>query len=332
MKALVALVLTSAWLAAPAIANDSVAEVGTGGLLLGRTDAIEMTSEDLFLSMDRVTVDYVFTNKTDAAVRTVVAFPMPDIDTRPQTMVSLPGEGDDFLGFTVEVDGKAVNPTLQQHAYANGVDVTGQIVAAGLPLAPFSQEAYQRVQSLRGETLIALAALGAVSGEIGDGQVGPDTYIEPAWVLKSAYWWEMTFPPNQAIRVRHQYRPSVGGSAGLFFLMAGEDGTKADPAMVEKYCMDDVFLRAARKRQEAMSSGGPGYYESRISYVLTTGANWAGPIRSFRLTIDKGRPDNLVSFCGENVRRTGPTTFVMEQTDFWPSRDLDILFAVKADQ
>ena len=66
--------------------------------------------------------------------------------------------------------------------------------------------------------------------------------------------------------------------------------------------------------------------EQRIEYVLTTGGNWAlGTIGDFKLTIDKGDPDNLVSFCGENVRKTGPTTFEMTAKDFYPERDLDIL-------
>ncbi|TIT62302.1 MAG: DUF4424 domain-containing protein, partial [Mesorhizobium sp.] len=46
--------------AAPALANDSVAELGTGGLILSRSDAVAMQSEDLFISPQKVTVDYVF--------------------------------------------------------------------------------------------------------------------------------------------------------------------------------------------------------------------------------------------------------------------------------
>ena len=38
-----------------------------------------MDSEDLFLSKDVVRVKYRFTNRTDASVDTLVAFPLPDI-------------------------------------------------------------------------------------------------------------------------------------------------------------------------------------------------------------------------------------------------------------
>ncbi len=60
--------------------------------------------------------------------------------------------------------------------------------------------------------------------------------------------------------------------------------------------------------------------------MLTTGRNWKGPIGTFRLTIDKGRPDNLVSLCTEGVRKTGPTTFVVEREDFEPEDDLKLMF------
>ena len=45
--------------------------------------------------------------------------------------------------------------------------------------------------------------------------------------------------------------------------------------------------------------------------TVATAGNWLGPIGRFELTVDKGSPDVLVSFCGDGVRRTGPTTFTL---------------------
>ena len=53
-----------------------------------------------------------------------------------------------------------------------------------------------------------------------------------------------------------------------------------------------------------------------------------------RLTIDKGRPENLVSFCWDGkVTKTSPTTFEMEATDWWPpyGRELEILILNRND-
>jgi hypothetical protein len=67
------------------------------------------------------------------------------------------------------------------------------------------------------------------------------------------------------------------------------------------------------------------FTETRINYVLKTGANWAGPIGAFRLVVDKGAPQNLVSFCGDSVAKIGPTRFEMRGHDFRPAADLHVL-------
>lgn len=85
--------------------------------------------------------------------------------------------------------------------------------------------------------------------------------------------------------------------------------------------MDDAFVAAARRKRAA------GYYlsETWIDYVLVTGANWSGPIRDFRLVVDKGSADHLVSFCGEGVTRISPTQFEIRRSNYTPTRDLSVL-------
>ena len=90
-----------------------------------------------------------------------------------------------------------------------------------------------------------------------------------------------------------------------------------------KYCIDDAFLRAYRKTKTP--EGGDTYFENRVDYILTTAGNWAGSIGNFHVVIDKGAPENLVSFCGEDVQKTGPTTFEMTKTDFYPDKNLAVL-------
>ena len=62
-----------------------------------------------------------------------------------------------------------------------------------------------------------------------------------------------------------------------------------------------------------------------IEYILVTGANWSGPIKNFRLVVDKGSSDNLVSFCGQGVRKISPTQFEIRAADFTPTSNLSIL-------
>lgn len=54
--------------------------------------------------------------------------------------------------------------------------------------------------------------------------------------------------------------------------------------------------------------------------------NWQGGcIGRYHLTIDKERAQDIVSFCGDGVKKTGPTTFEIEATDYDPSRNIDVL-------
>jgi len=93
-----------------------------------------------------------------------------------------------------------------------------------------------------------------------------------------------------------------------------------------EYCVDAGFLAALDR---ASARHGPRKQivlpDRRIDYVLTTGANWRAPIASFRLVVDKGAPGNLVSFCGDDVRRLSPTRFEMRKTSWRPDRDLKVL-------
>jgi len=95
---------------------------------------------------------------------------------------------------------------------------------------------------------------------------------------------------------------------------------------VRKYCIDRDFLSTVeRARRTAKADYGAPFSEQRIDYILKTGANWSGPIRDFRLVVDKGDPDSLVSFCGSGVRKIAPTQFEMRANDFVPQTDLSLL-------
>lgn len=316
-------------LAAPAFANDTTAELKTGGLVYLQSPDIAMEEEDLYISMEEVRVDYVFRNTSDADIAAVVAFPMPDVEGGSQSDIAVgDAEADNFLGFSVTQDGAAFQPELDQRVVALGIDRTEDLRRAGVPLLPYSEKTFEALKALPEEVRADLFAKGMLLKDVYDLGQGEIIDWRPLWTLKSAYWWKTTFPKGKPTRVSHRYAPSVGGTVAISFLDNGKPAYNYAEYR-PRYCLDDAFLKTAAKLEKGAYSGtGPNYTESWVSYVLTTGANWAGGIGRFRLTVDKGKPENYVSFCGEGVRKTGPTTFTMEKTDFTPEKDLHILFLV----
>ena len=329
------IVLTAALavLAAPALANDSTAELGTGGLILSRSDAIAMQREDLFISAEKVTVDYVFHNNTDKDVEAIVAFPMPDIAGDPEEMPAIPeNQSDNFLGFEVTIDGAAAKPQLEQKVFALGIDISAELKAQNVPFNPFSDAAKAALAKLPKAVALDWENRGIII-EDPEADAGPSTTpaYAPFWQLRSTYWWRATFPANNDVHVSHRYKPSVGGTSSVSFFYDGKFQGQYD-SYKSRYCMDETFENAVRKAAKENPDGYPKYYESRIAYILTTGGNWAaGTIGKFKLTVDKGNPKALISFCGDNVKKVGPTTFEMTAQDFYPERDIDILLLEPSD-
>lgn len=326
--ALVLLALPSA-----ALANDSIAGLGAGGLILGRTDAISMQSEDLFLSLDEVKVDYVFVNSTDADLETIVAFPMPDIAANPYEMPNLPDNTvDNFLDFEITIDGRPVQTKLEQRASAVGVDITDELISRGVPVNPFTQPAFHALAKLPQSVADDWINRGIIMIDTYDDGSGMKDVRSPTWVLQSAYWWKTKFPAGKAVKVSHHYKPSVSASAGLSFFYSGafQESYPDDKA---KFCINSDFEKTVLKAAKAGPEGNAQLQEYRLQYVLRTGSNWAlGTIGKFHLTVDKGDQQHIISLCGKGLRKTGPTRFEINETDYYPAKDLDILILKPYDE
>lgn len=326
-------VLAASLLATPAFANDSTAELGAGGLVYVTTDAVRMNSEDLFLSMDAVRVRYEFENVSDKDVTTLVAFPMPDIKGDIDFLEAIPVDDPvNFLDFSTTVDGVPVKAEVQQRVSALGVDQTELLKSLGIPLAPQLPAARDALDKLPPEKWDELIHLGLAAPDEFDQGKGWEKHLTPMWQLSTAYFWRQTFPAGEKLIVEHRYKPSVGMTAGVSF--ATED-SREEPwfqGYAHKYCIDKSFLDAADKAQQAAGNGDGDYLmEHRLDYILKTAQNWAGSISNFHLTVDKGKPGNLLSFCGQGVKKTGPTTFEMSAEDFYPEDDLHLLILARPD-
>ena len=139
---------------------------------------------------------------------------------------------------------------------------------------------------------------------------------------------QQSFPPNQPVAVEHRYKTSLGVSFDTVLRKAMRQN-KGMAAEVERYrkdyCITDQFLANVDKLAGATEANTSKVQERRISYVLKTGANWAGPIKQFKLVVDAQKPNRLVAFCAPNVKPISATAFEVSAKDFTPDKDLKIL-------
>ena len=310
----------------PVYPNDSVVEMSIGGLRFARTDAIVMDSEMLRISLDAVDVQYRFNNISGKPLTVTIGFPLPDIDLSEVENISLPSADPvNFVDFKTSIDGQPAALTIDQHAMLGTTDVSGQLQQLKVPLLPIG------TRELRPADLPASTQKELISASLlmpaGSDERGRPRY-SPAWVVKTSAVRKQTFPPDRPVLVEHHYRPSVGSSPDTI-LRKGLRQNKALAAEVARYrkdyCVTDAFLSDLDKRAGAGTANSANFGERRINYVLKTGANWAGPIKSFKLTIDKGAPDRLVSFCTGPLKSAGSNGSEFVATDFKPDADLKIL-------
>jgi hypothetical protein len=310
----------------PALANDSSAELSVGGLVFKHTSDVAIESEDLWVSPDEIVVRYRFRNQTSTPVKLTVAFPLPDIDLSEAANLAVPtSDPVNFVGFQTKVDGKSVGFQMVQRAYLGGTDVSAKVKEAGLPLSPFGTD-QDRFNKLPEPVRTRLLDEGLII-PTGSDERGRDLY-GGAWVVKTSVLREQVFPAGRSVAVEHRYKASVGMSFDTVLRKALREsrGMKAEFERYRKdYCISDELLKSIDGLAGNAPSNTAHLQERRISYVLTTGANWAGPIRDFHLVIDKGQPDRLASFCADKVNKLSATAVEVRLKDFTPTRDLKIL-------
>jgi len=307
-------------------ANDSSAELSVGGLVFTKSADVSLESEDLTITPDLVVVRYRFVNQAPNPVTLTVAFPLPDIDLSEGDNYAIPSNDPaNFLGFETKVDGKPISFTVRQTAFLGTKDITAALRGAGVPLLPIGAQ-QTRLSDLPQATRDQLIGQGLLL-QNGTDDHGRQLY-EGAWTVKTAAVRQQTFPPNRPVIVEHRYHTSLGVSFDTV-LRKGLRQNKAMAAEIERYrknyCVGDTFLAGLDKLAGSAEANSAKLQERRISYILKTGANWAGPIKDFKLTVDKQKADRLVSFCADNIKSVSPTAVEVTAKDFMPDKDLKIL-------
>jgi hypothetical protein len=305
-----------------ALADDSSAMLGAGGVVvLTKNPDIRMASEDLYLSPKQVKVRYAFTNDSDHDVDIIVAFPLPDVNNYELAESPIGTTTDktpDFVGFKLTVDGKPIAPAAEERAMFGGKDVTATVKAAGAPLNVVIG-GYEKFQKLSAAGRALLKKAGLIEGE------GTDQ-IYAKWTTTTKFWWKQHFPAGKTVSIEHSYQPVTGQT----FFSSYALGEKEQRSYYEKeFCLDAPTAKAAAARLAALKTqtGNDGLLNQySTGFVILTAKNWKGPIGRFHLTVDKLKPDSILSMCWDgDLKKTSATRFESTLTDFVPKRDIEVL-------
>jgi hypothetical protein len=328
MKA--ALLLSAALFAAGAQTrgNDGFGGIGANGLEFAQNDKVAMKSEDLFISLKKIAVSYVFENTSDEDVAGEVIFPLPPIGLQElkERDNNLPEDRDreNLVNFTVKVDGDSITPDIERRAIrfspsaeagnpVSGEDVTALLKEAGIPLTLQPERLFAALDALPPAKMQKLVSAGLL--DIANELPGSDRYSQINWAVAIRYHWNQTFPAGARVSISHEYNNYPPGGVWVWKHPATDDEWQSETA--RRYCIDEETSKALARCRKAY----------RIDYILRTANTWKGPIGKFKLTIDKGQRQNILSLCADGVEKTGPTTFVTEKTDYTPPEDLSILIA-----
>ena len=272
-----------------------------------------------------VRVDYLYTNHADTPRDVTIAFPLPALPEQAGFLEYASYPDWDALYFDTTVDGEPVAWDVADRALVGEKDVTDLVTARGWPVHWVLDYTFlDTVQALPQAEQDALVAEGLLIRE--PDAIG-DVLVAPAWRGQRFILRNQTFPAKASVAVSHRYTPLAGGSVGgMLYPGARKEFPEGLAEYRAKYCLDDAFLAGVDRRLATPTRGMTRYMsETWLGYVLSSGANWRGPIKHFRLVVDKGEPGHLVSFCMDGVTNISPTQFEVVKTDFEPSRDLDVL-------
>lgn len=328
MRIALALVLSVCVLATTvhSMADDTLATLGAGGLIPTRSSEIAMESENLQISIHRITVTYVFRNLSDHAVNATVAFPLPAIDGRMVAIspMSIPSNNPiNFLSFKVAVNGRAVSPNAEVRAFMDGKNISGKLRALGFPLSVLDRTLGSRIAKLDEAQQKKLETEGLVVDlDAGDstasGHPTPHSFWG-LWQTQVEFFWQQYFPAHGSVRVWHTYKPVVGG--GSIVKGATDDGEE----YAQSFCFGAETLNKIAELKAMIPvrrEDAPVVWEREIQFVLRTANNWSGPIRKFHLSVMLDHPDDVLSTCALGLRRTSSVEYEVRRTNFRPQSDL----------
>ncbi|MBU0622381.1 MAG: DUF4424 domain-containing protein [Gammaproteobacteria bacterium] len=329
------LLFISLLVANPCVANDSIGYLGAGGVEFKKTADISMDKEVLTISRNLIRVEYEFLNTSSVPTKETIIFPMPfygfDEGCSPQHSGQLEG-------FKLWVDGIPQGTSRTVRAMLNDKDVTNRLRELGFADQDIAEYRGVEGNCYSGETISSKGAFSenmqvlSKEGLANFDKEGSFVLATPMWKVAYFYSWDQVFPPKTKVRIAHEYVPFQGSiNVGYDFAKPAKlKSTYSD--LVKEFCITEGTLRAGAEIQGRITTGSSkmplgGLSGRTVKYILTTGANWAGPIKDFTLNLKKESKDEIVSLCLDGkLKKQDDLTITSHEKNFTPRKDITAIF------
>jgi hypothetical protein len=300
--------------ATPALAQDEAPGVGyvATGPVFDLPAGMSVERLEVHISIYSVRLAYVFKSAAHQTVHFSFALPEMPVDANPD-IAALDENSEaaglaadkpaNYLSLSVSVDGKKLAPGGHGRALLAGKDVTRQLLDAGVPLlsGPDGESPWLHLPP---QVQTKLEASGLIGGDTAQ------------WTYQADFEWEQTFEPGET-RIEVSYAPLSNYWSDIdldYFPVMATEGSAT-----RAYCIDDAVRRA-------FLSGDPYYELYTVTHRTARAGGWRGPVRHYRLVVDKGKTDNFVPFCPQAARKISPTTFEWTATDYTQASEIGVMF------
>jgi len=316
-------VLTAGLAAGTALyGNDGAASTAAGGIQLKRETRISMEKERLFISENKITVEYEFLNETDRDVSTEVAFPIPPYD-----YAGIFNGGDyprPIEHFRVWAEGREVAYQSEVKAMLRGVNYSARLRQLGIDVAslghfdnasgdePFARD-FRKLSKQQQRELRRIGLF--------------DEYF-PQWTVVMTHHWQQVFPAHKILQVRHEYSPVIGGENTVLSDLINKKAEKRHLVTFAQWCINPPLQKTLETLMRKTDSSSVKW----VDYILTTANTWKTPIKQFELVVERAKPDTsakyyYVSFCWDGqILQPDPDHSVVRASNYVPKRELSIAF------
>jgi hypothetical protein len=270
-----------------------------GALQIGSAANLEVSGVDINIASDSIVYSYFFKNSRASEIGLTAAVSLPKLQAsadRTETWILASNDPENPVGLTITAAGAPVTTKAEVHAYALGFDRLTEIKAEHLPLIPFGPDIDKALAGLSPEAADRLAALGITS--LRD-PAQPNAPATADWSLEVVRSWRQVLPPGKTTPIVVKFTPVMAQ-----YRMAKGDLEYLDD-IKDEACLKPQVLGALQSRLK----GGGAWQVTDISVGVSGPAHWIDSPNA-TLSVQKPKPNAIVSFCGMDDKTAGRPTIL----------------------